>query len=583
LTAFAALWYVAAARTEVNLKRLTAVLCLATLLAPASPAAFAEERVDLDMITRIRAEGYRRSKVMDTASELMDRIGPRLTGSPQMKAANEWTRKQFADWGLANAHLESWGPFGRGWWYEKCAVRMTAPDHAELLALPSAWTPGTNGSVKAAVVHLDVKSKEDLAELKGKFTGKIVLYGDMPKMEDHDKPEIERYDEKKLAEVQKYEAPGAPGRRRYNREEYIKRRELRTAVDKFLAEEKPLAVIDDGRGDLGTFYVQGLGSEWKKSKPLPQYPSLEMESEHFGRIARLLDRDVPVELELDVVTHFIDEDQMQANTIAELPGGDRKDEVVMIGAHLDSWHGGTGATDNGAGSVVVMGGDADPQGGRREASPHDPRRAVVRRGAGTVRIEGVRRAALRVAAAADEGRRGPALVSAAREVAADDQGRAREARGVLQPRQRLRTDPRHLLRGQRRRGADLRGPGSRLSGTLGATTVTMNRTGGTDHQSFDNVGLPGFQFIQDALDYETRTHHSNMDLYERLDKDDLMQASVIMAAFAYNAAMRDGMLPRKPLPTEETAAQSEFSAPPVTPRRGTPTPGPSPTPTPGPH
>jgi len=118
---------------------------------------------------------------------------------------------------------------------------------------------------------------------------------------------------------------------------------------------------------------------------------------------------------------------------------------------------------------------------------------------------------------------------------------------------------------------------------LGATTVTMNRTGGTDHQSFDNVGLPGFQFIQDALDYETRTHHSNMDLYERLDKDDLMQASVIMAAFAYNAAMRDGMLPRKPLPTEETAAQSEFSAPPVTPRRGTPTPGPSPTPTPGPH
>jgi len=564
------------------LKRLTAVLCLATLLAPASPAAFAEERVDLDMITRIRAEGYRRSKVMDTASELMDRIGPRLTGSPQMKAANEWTRKQFADWGLANAHLESWGPFGRGWWYEKCAVRMTAPDHAELLALPSAWTPGTNGSVKAAVVHLDVKSKEDLAELKGKFTGKIVLYGDMPKMEDHDKPEIERYDEKKLAEVQKYEAPGAPGRRRYNREEYIKRRELRTAVDKFLAEEKPLAVIDDGRGDLGTFYVQGLGSEWKKSKPLPQYPSLEMESEHFGRIARLLDRDVPVELELDVVTHFIDEDQMQANTIAELPGGDRKDEVVMIGAHLDSWHGGTGATDNGAGSVVVM------EAMRiLKAVGAKPRRTI--------------RAALW--SGEEQGLYGSKAY--VEQHFASRPPLTKEEEDLPWYRQRekwpLTTRPEH---GKLAAYFNLDNGSGRIRGIycednagvvpifeawlapfrdLGATTVTMNRTGGTDHQSFDNVGLPGFQFIQDALDYETRTHHSNMDLYERLDKDDLMQASVIMAAFAYNAAMRDGMLPRKPLPTEETAAQSEFSAPPVTPRRGTPTPGPSPTPTPGPH
>jgi hypothetical protein len=503
-----------------------------------------------------------------------------------VKAANEWTRKQFADWGLANAHLESWGPFGRGWWYEKCSVRMTAPDHAQLLALPAAWTPGTNGAVKAAAVRLNVKSKDELDELKGKFAGKIVVYGDMPKMEDHDKPEIERYDEKKLAEVQKYEAPGGPGRRRYNREEYIKRRELRTAVDKFLAEEKPLAVIDDGRGDLGTFYVQNLGSEWKKSKPLPPYPSLEMESEHFGRLARLLDRDVPVELELDVVTHVIDEDQMQANTIAELPGGDKKDEVVMLGAHLDSWHGGTGATDNGAGSVVVM------EAMRiLKAINAKPRRTI--------------RAALWTGE--EQGIYGSKAYVEQHFASRPPQTAEEQDLPFYRQREKwpLTLKPEHAKLAAY---FNLDNGSGRIRGIysednagvvpifeawlapfkdLGATTVTMNRTGGTDHLSFDRVGLPGFQFIQDALDYETRTHHSNMDLYERLDKDDLMQASVIMAAFAWQAANRDAMLPRKPVPTEADSPPSEFGPPPAaTPQKGaprTPSPAPAISPTPGPH
>ncbi|HEX4440141.1 MAG TPA: M20/M25/M40 family metallo-hydrolase [Thermoanaerobaculia bacterium] len=563
------------------MKRLTAVLCLALMAAPAAPIASAEERLDYDMITRIRAEGYRRSKVMDTASELMDRIGPRLTGSPQVKAANEWTRKQFADWGLSNAHLESWGPFGRGWWYEKCSIRMTAPDHAQLLGLPIAWTPGTNGPVKAAVVRLDVKSKDELADLKGKFTGKIVLYGDMPAMEDHDKPEIERYDEKKLAEVQKYEAPGGPGRRRFNREEFIKRRELRIEVEKFLANEKPLAVLDDGRGDLGTFYVQGSGSDWKKSKPMPTTPMISMESEHFGRIARLLDRDVPVEVELDVVAHFIDEDQMQANTIAELPGGDKKDEVVMLGAHLDSWHGGTGATDNGAGSVVVM------EAMRiLKAVGVKPRRTI--------------RAALWTGE--EQGIYGSKAYVEQHFASRPPQTKEEEDQPFYRQREKwpLTLKPEHaklaayfnLDNGSGR----IRGIYSEDNAAvvpifeawlapfhdLGATTVTMNRTGGTDHLSFDRVGLPGFQFIQDALDYETRTHHSNMDLYERLNKDDLMQASVIMATFAYNAAMRDAMLPRKPVPTEETSSP-EFGAPPAPTKRANAMPGPTATPTPGPH
>ena len=565
------------------MKRFTAAVCFAALAAPTylssleAPALPSQEHVDLDVITRIRAEEFRHSKVMDTASELMDRIGPRLTGSPQVKAANEWTRKQFADWGLSNAHLESWGPFGRGWYYEKCAVRMTAPDHAELLALPSAWTPGTNGVVKAAVVRLDIKSKDELDALKGQFAGKIVLYGEMPKMEDHVKPEVERYDDKTLADVYKYEAPGRP--RRFNREEFIKRRELKTAVEKFLENEKPLAIIESGRGDLGTFYVQG-GGEWKKAKPMAKTPDLSMESEHFGRIARLLDRGVPVELELDVVTHTIDEDQMQSNTIAELPGGDRKDEVVMIGAHLDSWHGGTGATDNGAGSVVVM------EAMRILKSLGVKPRRTIRAALWTGEEQGLYGSKAYVEQ--HFASRPPQTPEEA-----DQPWYRQKDKWPLTPK------PEHAKLAAY---FNLDNGSGRVRGIycednagvvpifeawlapfhdLGATTVTMNRTTGTDHESFDRVGLPGFQFIQDALDYETRTHHSNMDLYERLDKDDLMEASVVMATFAYEAAMRDSMLPRKPLPTEESERREDPT--PAAAKRGTPTPGPAPTATPGPH
>ena len=240
----------------------------------------------------------------------------------------------------------------------------------------------------------------------------------------------------------------------------MKRAELRREVDKLFETEKPLAVIDGGRGDLGTFDVQG--GEWKKSKPMATLTDVIMEPEHFGRIARLLDRDVDVELELDVATRFIDEDQMQWNTIAEIPGSDKKDEVVMLGAHLDSWYGGTGATDNGAGSVAVM------EAMRiLKAVGAKPRRTIriglwTGEEQGLYGSRGVRRSALRVAPAADQGGRGASVVPPeADQVAADAQARAREARGLLQPRQRIRQDPRHLLRGQRRPSCRSSRPGSR--------------------------------------------------------------------------------------------------------------------------
>jgi carboxypeptidase Q len=531
------------------LKRFVACLCLLALAPLGVPA---EERVDLEMVSRIRQEEFRHSQVMETASELMDRIGPRLTGGPQVKEANEWTKSKLAEWGLANAHLESWGPFGRGWQYEACAVRMTAPDHAELLALPQAWTPGTNGVVKASVVRVNPKSKEDLDKYKGQVAGKIVLWGDIREARLHDKPDLTRYDEKSLAEVVQYQMPGGPPR--YPRDEYMRRFEMRRAADKFFAEEKPLVIIDLGRGDFGTFNVQG-GGDWRVSKPKATIPSLEMESEHFGRIARLLDRHVDVQLEVDVRTKFIDENQMQWNTIAELPGSDKKDEVVMIGAHLDSWHGGTGATDNGAGSVVTM----EVMRILKALNAH-PRR-TIRIGLWTGEEEGLfgshayvdQHFASRPPQTPEEQdkpwfqqkEKWPLTLKAEHAKLAAyfnlDNGTGK-IRGIycednagVVPIFEAWLAPFH---------------------DLGATAVTMNRTGGTDHESFDGVGLPGFQFIQDEIEYETRTHHTNMDLYERLVKADLEEAAVVMASFAWNAAQRDQMLPRKAVPKEEPEKES---------------------------
>ncbi len=543
-------WYRAAVLLRrCPLKRFIAALCLAAFAATAAPAT---ESVDLDMVTKIRLEGFTDSKVMETASELMDRIGPRLTGSPAMKEANEWTKQQLASWGLANAHLESWGPFGRGWTWEGCTVRMTAPGPAELVAIPEAWTPGTAGPIRGKAARLDLKSADELEKLKGKFGGTIVFYGELREIGLREKPDSERYDEKELAAEFQYEMPGGPPR--YNRAEYARRRELRKAVNKFLEEEKALAIVTAGRGDMGTFTVQGAGT-WKKGDP-QGLPSVSMDPEHFGRVARLLNRGVGVEVEMDVKARFIEEDLMQWNTIAEIPGTDKKDEVVMIGAHLDSWHGATGATDNGAGSVVAM------EAMRiLKAVGAKPRR-TIRIGLWSGEEQGVYGSRAYVSQ----------HFASRPEPSAEERDKPFYLRKKTGP---LTVKPEHA-----RLSAyfNLDNGSGKIRGIycednaavvpifeawlepfhdLGATLVTMNRTGGTDHESFDDIGLPGFQFVQDALEYETRTHHSNMDLYERLQKNDLMQASVVMAAFAYNASMRDGMIPRKPMPKDEPAKPEE--------------------------
>jgi carboxypeptidase Q len=535
-------------------------LLLSLALVPALPA---EERVDLDMVTQIRQEGFRNSKVMDTASTLMDKIGPRLTGSPNMKKANEWTRKQLEEWGLSNAHVENWGPFGRGWSYEVSTVRMVSPDVAELLALPQAWSPGTEGTLRAHAVKVKLTEKDDLEKQKGKLAGKIVMLGDAREVKPQEKALAERYDEKTLADLSRYEIPGVRpytrGGQPFTREDLIKRREFQRALNKFLIEEKVAAVIEAGALDGGTFRVQGVNNGHRKNAPATP-TTLVMAIEHWERVARLLDKKEDVELEVTVKTRLTDE-PTASNTIAEIPGTDKKGEVVMLGAHMDSWHGGTGATDNGAGVVATM--------------------EAVR----VLKALGVKpRRTIRIALWSGEeqgllGSRG--YVS--QHFASRPEPKESEQQDDLPSFLRRPTGPLTVKPEHAKLSAyfnidngtgKIRGIYTQENAAvvpifeawlaplkdLGATTVTMRNTGGTDHLSFDAVGLPGFQFIQDEVEYDTRTHHTNMDVYERLQREDLMQASVVIATFVYEAAMRDGMMPRKPMPKDEPPRREEAPA-----------------------
>ena len=518
---------------------LVGLLLLAHLSLPA------EERVDLDMVTRIRQEGFRNSKVMEIASALTDRIGARLTGSPGMKKANEWTRDKLAEWGLANAHLESY-PFGRGWSYDSVSVRMLKPTVTPLLALPKAWSPGTSGPVRGPVVLARLTTKDDLEKQKGKLKGRIVLTDELREVKPQEKGTLDRYDEKELDELEKYEVPVARGP--YSPEEFRRRREFRRALNVFLEEEKPLAVIDAGRFDGGTFHVQGGGS-WRKGEPVG-VPALVMSVEHYGQLARLVEGKVPVEVELDVRAQFHDDDPLAYNTVAEIPGTDRSGEIVMLGAHMDSWHSATGATDNAAGVAAAM------EAVRiLKAIGAKPRR--------TIRIA--------LWSGEEQGLFGSEKYVmehfASKPLPADP--KERESFSLRRSPGPLTLKPEHARLSayfnMDNGTGKIRGIYAQENAAvvpifeawlepledLGATAVTMRNTRGTDHESFDAVGLPGFQFIQDEVEYSTRTHHTNQDVYERLQRDDLMQASVVFATFVWQAAMRDGKLPRKPMPKDE--------------------------------
>jgi carboxypeptidase Q len=546
--------------TSLNLKLRTSVaaLLITAMVAPAPLLAATpdENQPDLTMVSRIREEGYRHSRVMEIESELTDRLGPRLSGSANLKKANEWTRDALTGYGLQNAHLEGYD-FGRGWALDSISVRMTAPTVAQLVALPKAWTPATAGEIKGEVVAMKATTPEELEAYRGKLSGKIVLIGTMRDIQPGSEPLLNRYDDAKLKELEAYTAPNAGNR---NLEEFRKRYFFQRALDKFLAEEKPAVTIEASRGQSGVLFVQGTQNY--KPGSSDGVPQLVMAVENFGRIFRLLDRKVPVELDINVQSHFETPDGGKIfNTVAEIPGTDKKDEIVMVGGHLDSWHAGTGATDNAAGCAVAI-----------EAVRILQRLGVKPRR--TIRIA--------LWTGEEEGLLG------SRAYAAQHFGAREEVKGQDQSlpsflREPVNT-PLHLLPEQAKVSAyfnvdngtgKLRGIYTQENSAvvpifnawgapfrdLGFTTVTNRTTGGTDHLSFDAVGIPGFQFIQDPVEYETLTHHSNMDVYERIQKDDMMQAAIIEATFIYNAAMRDEMMPRKAFSVETTVVKDGATAP----------------------
>ena len=521
------------------------------------------ETLDYGMYQRIRDEGLGHSHVMEYASALDDDIGPRLTGSANLKHANEWTRDQFTAMGCSNAHLEDWGEFGMGWQQLNTWIRMTAPDTAVFIAQAAPWSPATNGAINAPAVWIDVKDAKDLDQYKGKLAGKIVLYGEMRDVPPVDKPLFVRLDDAELKKLTEY--PLKPRGRDFI-EQYMKRLELRQKVGQFLADEHALAVVTpsrdgrDGGGSGGTvFDDSGAGFGWEayKREHANPLPVVVTAIENYGRVYRLLKAHVPVTMEMNIDTKFTGDHEHGYDTIAEIPGTDPKlkDEVVMVGGHLDSWASGTGATDNGAGTVVAM---------------------EAMRILNTLQVKPRRTIRVALWTGEEEGEFGSygyvkqhfgnvPLSTAPDQLKLPEWVRKPAGPVQLKPDQQKISGYFNVDNGSGKiRGIYLQENAAIAPifaqwieplKDLGVTTVTMRNTGGTDHEAFDAVGIPGFQFIQDPLDYGSRTHHSNMDTYERLQPEDLAQAAVVEAIFVYNTAMRDQMLPRKPLPHPELEEQ----------------------------
>ncbi|HEV8577940.1 MAG TPA: M20/M25/M40 family metallo-hydrolase [Thermoanaerobaculia bacterium] len=523
------------------------------LAVPAVPSR-AEEPVDLAMMTRIRNEGLHHSEVMATLFHLTDVIGPRLTGSPQLKEANDWTRQRFTDWGLANAHLEGY-PFGRGWSFSACQVRMTAPRLSLLLALPKAWSPGTEGPVRGEAIRVKIEAEKDLEAYRGKVSGKVLLLDTPTEFKEPEDPAFERFSGEKLEKLGEFDVPQErPDRRRLG----LERWRLRKAINEFMEQEKPLATVEASGRLNGIVRVSGGGS-WRPGESVG-VPAVVMAAEHYNTLIRLIEDGRPVELEIDVAAQFLDGDTQAYDTVAEIPGTDKKDEIVMAGAHLDSWHAGTGATDNAAGSAVVM-----------EA-------------ARILKALGVKpRRTIRFALWTGEEQGLYGSISYVKQHFASRPESQDPKQKALPEFYREETWPLQLKPEHAKLAAyfNLDNGTGKIRGIyaeenaavapifeawlapfhdLGAGTVTLRTTSGTDHVPFDRVGLPGFQFIQDGMDYETRTHHTNLDTYDHLRRDDLMQASVIMAAFLYDAAVRSEPLPRKPLPQEPVKKEKKEEA-----------------------
>lgn len=557
---------------------LTAMLAYALLL-PAiataqTPASVKVYSAPADVIGKIKDEGLNRSQVMKHLSYLTDVIGGRLTNSPNMKRANEWTRDTMASWGM-KASLEPWGPFGRGWALREFSAEVIEPTTFTVIAYPKAWSPGTKGKVTGEVIRLAINSDKDFDKYKGQLRGKIVLVSQPRELKADWTGMATRLTDEELAKLaaapnpnaQRPAAPagpGAPGQQNPQMSERMRRFILQAKIANFIINEGAAVMIDNSfNGSGGTVFVSGatvaqevptsLNQIFGRNRLQPYHkdaeakmiPQMTMATEDYNRLVRMIDLGIKPKMSINIQTQYYDDDLMGYNTVAEIPGTDPKlkDEIVMLGGHLDSWHSGTGATDNAAGCAVAM------EAVRiLLASGLKPRRTIrVALWSGEEQgllgsTEYVKKHFGEMKGAPLFGPPEPNAPKPQLVKTADydklsvyfnlDNGTGR-IRGVYM---QGNAAVRPIFEEWLKPFAD-----------LGAKTLTMSNTGGTDHLSFDRIGLPGFQFIQDEIEYDTRTHHSNQDVFDRIQADDMKQAATIMAAFVYQAAMMDDKFPRKPM------------------------------------
>ncbi len=499
---------------------------LAFMLALVLPLAGQREPVDLDAVYKIKEEGFQRSQVMNILSYLTDVYGPRLTGSPGIRKAAEWAAGKLTEWGLVNVKLEPWGPFGRGWSNQRTVIHAVEPQAFPIIGYPKAWTPGTNGPVRAPAVLAVVGTEADFAKFKGQLRGKFVLTMPAREVPARFEPLGRRFTDQELEELAtEVRHRGRGGRGRIGGPgggPGFAQKRLQ-----FFMDEGALALLDAGNGDGGTVFVQSGGS--RDPKAPPTLPQVSLAVEHYNRLVRMLERKVPVTLELDIQNTFHDETLDAFNIVGEIPGTDKADELVMLGAHFDSWHTGTGATDNAAGSAVMM--------------------EAVR----ILKATGLKlRRTVRIALWTGEEQGLLGSRAYVRDHFADPQTMAlKPEHGKFSAYFNVDNGT-GAIRGVYLQGNEMVAPifaaWMEPFRNLGMTTLTIRNTSGTDHLAFDAVGLPGFQFIQDPVEYNTRTHHSNMDVYDRVQAPDMIQNAVIVASFVYHAANREQRLPRKPLP-----------------------------------
>ena len=495
------------------------ICCLPTLLYAQ------QEYVDANIMQEIKDEEAKHSQIEFIAHNLTDVCGPRLTNSPGYRQAVAWSVQTLKKWGLTAAP-EAWGEFGKGWSTEEAAITMKKPYYETIIAYPKAWSGSTKGQVDAPVIILDYLDSASIKKMGSKLAGKIVMVRSASAvLRAAAGTNAKRYAENELNTLPD-DYMLDPAMLQY----YIKILAKEYDTQKYLQSMGAVALLSStGNSRDGTVYVDGTPA-YAKGYDMP-LPEVVVNAEDYLKIQRLLADEKQVELEMNIKNNWYSDDLQGYNVVGEIPGADAalKTQVVMLGGHLDSWHTGTGATDNAAGCIVMM-----------EAVRILKSLGVVPRR--TIRIAlwgGEEQGLLGSFGYVKKHYGNPAdmkLMPAQKEVSVYfnlDNGSGK-IRGVYA---QNNDSVKAIFSEWLKPFAD-----------MGATGVTRSNTGSTDHLSFDAVGIPAFQFIQDPLEYETRTHHSNMDVYDHLSIDDLKQAAQVVAAFIYNAAMRDGMMPRKPLP-----------------------------------